>query len=309
MPSRVAASSALTVLARGNVGSKGAMPSRSRRSRTRRVVQACPSAGLHRIRLIVTATSRSGHWPPSLQMTYWAGVAIRRVSPSADARDAQLSVTTAVPMDRHNRLVGRVIAVEHDFPDQDVGNPLLGSGVGARSVPGGRQVAGERYQRCSINLRAPRDSGIVPGDAVLEIGDTLQRCVPAGFEFARHQTLSRVDDLVATGGQGGFITCFLKLPAERLSDLIVGLHRLIGSLDRGFDGVFRDGFDDLRSNSTINPDTADASAQPSAADVTVVAAALVAMSMAGLRAIAHPHRAAATGAAHKARQQCPTAAR
>ena len=61
MPSRVAASSALTVSARGSVGSKGAIPSRSQNSRTRTVVQACPSAGLHRIRFIVTATSRSGH--------------------------------------------------------------------------------------------------------------------------------------------------------------------------------------------------------------------------------------------------------
>jgi hypothetical protein len=32
-------------------------------------------------------------------------------------------------MDCHERLVGVVIAVEHDLLDQDVGDALLGSGV------------------------------------------------------------------------------------------------------------------------------------------------------------------------------------
>jgi hypothetical protein len=82
-------------------------------------------------------------------------------------------MTTAVPVDRNDRLVGRVIAVEYNFPDQDVGNALLRSGVRAWRVPGGRQVVGERHQRCAIGLRAPRDSVIVPGDAVLETGDAF----------------------------------------------------------------------------------------------------------------------------------------
>jgi hypothetical protein len=35
---------------------------------------------------------------------------------------------------------------------------------------------------------------------------------------------------------------------------------LIGSLDSGFDGVLLDGLGDLRRDSTINPNTADANA-------------------------------------------------
>jgi hypothetical protein len=54
-----------------------------------------------------------------------------------------------------------------------VGNALLCSGVRAWRVPGERQVVGERHQRCAIDLRAPRDSVIVPGDAVLETGDAF----------------------------------------------------------------------------------------------------------------------------------------
>jgi len=37
--------------------------------------------------------------------------------------------------DHHDRSVRRVIAVERDFPDQDVGNALRCSGVRARRVP------------------------------------------------------------------------------------------------------------------------------------------------------------------------------
>src|ERR1700675_3908305 len=147
----------------------------------------------------------------------------------------------------------------------------------------------------------------MPSDAVLEMGDPLQRRVPPGLEFARDQPFGRIDHLVAAGGPGGVVTRFLKLPAERLPDLVVGLHRLIGGLDRGFDGMFRDGLDDLCGDGTIDPDTADADAQPSA-DVTVVTAAMVAVSMARLRAIEHPHRPTAATAANQPGQQGATAA-
>jgi hypothetical protein len=40
----------------------------------------------------------------------------------------------------------------------------------------------------------------MPGDAILNMRDPLQGCVPAGLEFAGHQTLGRVDDLVTAGG-------------------------------------------------------------------------------------------------------------
>ena len=58
---RIEPTLALTVSTLAAVGSNGAMSKRSRSSRTRTVVHALPSAGLHRIRFIVLATSRSGH--------------------------------------------------------------------------------------------------------------------------------------------------------------------------------------------------------------------------------------------------------
>jgi hypothetical protein len=82
-------------------------------------------------------------------------------------------------MDLDERLVGRVVAVEHDFPDQDMGDPLLGSGVRARRIPCRRQIVGEHHQRRTIDRRAerhaeqrgrrdgrPRSSAVIPGAGV-----------------------------------------------------------------------------------------------------------------------------------------------
>jgi hypothetical protein len=118
-------------------------------------------------------------------------------------------------MDRNERLVGRIVAVEHDFPDQDMCDALLGSGLGPWRVPSRRQIAGKCHQGGTVNLGAPRRGGIMPGDAILDMGHLLQRRVPAGLELARDQTLGRIDELVAAAGQGGLITRFLKLAAQR----------------------------------------------------------------------------------------------
>ena len=163
-------------------------------------------------------------------------------------------------MDRDERLVGRVIAIEYDFSDQDMGDALLGSGVRPRRIPGRRQIAGERYQRGTVDLGAPCRDGIMPGDASLNMGHPLQRRVPAGLELARDQTLSRIDELVAAAGQGGLITRFLKLATQRLPDVVVGLHRLLGGLDGGVNCVFGNRLDDLRRDGAIDPDAADADA-------------------------------------------------
>src|SRR5882757_7251569 len=234
-------------------------------------------------------------------------MAVAGIASGSHARYAQYGVTPAVPMDCDERLVGRVVAVEHDFPDQDMSDPLLGSGIRARRIPGCRQITGERHQGRAIDLRAKRRGDIMSGNAILDMGDPLKRRVPSGLEFACNQTLGRVDHLVAAGGQGGIVTRFLKFPAERLPDLGVGLHRLIGRLDCGFDRVLRDSLDDLHGDGTIDPDAADADAQISA-DVTVVTAAMVAMRMAGLGAVEHPHRPATATAAYQSGQEGSTTA-
>jgi len=204
--------------------------------------------------------------------------------------------------------VDPTIAVEHYFPDEDMGDPLLCSGVRAGRIPGGRQIAGERNQRCAIDLWAKGSGNIVSGDAILKIGNPLQRRVPPGLEFARDQPLGRIDHFVAAGGQRGVITRFLKLPTKRLPDLAIGLLGLIGGLDCGVDRVFRNGFDDLSGDGTIDPYPSDTDAQPSA-DMTVVTPAVVTVGVPRPRPVEHPHRAAATAAAHQAGQQRSTAAR
>ena len=104
-------------------------------------------------------------------------------------------------MDRDERLVGRVVAAEHDSPDQDMSDPLLGSGISTRRMPCRRQITGERHQRRAIDLGAKRRGNIMPSDAVLKMGDPLQRRVPPGLQFARDQPFGRIDDLIAARRQ------------------------------------------------------------------------------------------------------------
>src|SRR3954452_8515370 len=100
----------------------------------------------------------------------------------------------------------------------------------------------------------------MPGDASLDMGHPLQRRVPAGLELTRNQTLRRIDELVAAAGQGRLIKRFLELPTQRLPDVVVALHRLLGGLDGGVNCVFGNRLDDLRRDGTIDPDAADADA-------------------------------------------------
>jgi hypothetical protein len=67
--------------------------------------------------------------------------------------------------------------------------------------PGGR--TGSDASCPDADLGAKRCGSIMPRDAILEMSDPLQSCVPAGFELARDQTLGRIDEFVASGGQGG----------------------------------------------------------------------------------------------------------
>jgi hypothetical protein len=47
-------------------------------------------------------------------------------------------------MDRDERLIGGVVAVEDDFSDQEMGDPLPGAGVLTRRVPRRREIPSER---------------------------------------------------------------------------------------------------------------------------------------------------------------------
>ncbi|WP_082365262.1 hypothetical protein [Bosea vaviloviae] len=68
MPKRCAVASTLIVVAAAAT-SNGAMPSRSRSSLARTVVQVPPSGARQRMRFNVTASSRSGQRPASLRIT------------------------------------------------------------------------------------------------------------------------------------------------------------------------------------------------------------------------------------------------
>jgi hypothetical protein len=117
-------------------------------------------------------------------------------------------------------------------------------------------------------------------DAFLKCGDALKGDVPPVLKFARDKTFRRIDGFVPSGGQRSIEACFLKFPTESLTDISVNASGLMDGPNRGFDGVPRDGLDDLRGDGLIDADATDADAQPSA-DMAIVSAAMITMGMTG----------------------------
>jgi hypothetical protein len=82
---------------------------------------------------------------------------------------------------------------------------------------------------------------------------------------------------------------------DRLPDLGTGTRGLLGGDDGRVDGMIRHGLQDLDGDSLVDTLAADADAQPGT-DVTIVAAALIAMRMARSRAVDAAHAGAVVGA-------------
>jgi len=91
---------------------------------------------------------------------------------------AQLGVTSAAPVDRHDRFIGRDSKVEHDILDAYARKPLLRSHIRTRRVPHGRQVMSKGHQRRTVNPWTRGRGLVYGGDSLLELSHTLERSVP-----------------------------------------------------------------------------------------------------------------------------------
>jgi hypothetical protein len=52
---------------------------------------------------------------------------VARIPPGLDARDANLGIASATPVNQQNGFVGGVVEFTHDFLNQNMDEPLLGS--------------------------------------------------------------------------------------------------------------------------------------------------------------------------------------
>ena len=87
-----------------------------------------------------------------------ARVPICRISAGSHASDTNLSVSTAIPMWCDGSLVGFIVKIDHDFLDQNAGESLPGSRLGARRVPRRRQIVRQWLKR-RFERRPDAESG------------------------------------------------------------------------------------------------------------------------------------------------------
>ena len=204
-------------------------------------------------------------------------------------------------MDHDHCLIGRLIQVEHDLLDEDAQQALFGPRVGAGRVSGGWEIVCEVHQRRSVDPRTHCGIGGETGDALLELGDALERSIPPRLQLSGEVALGRIDHVLAARRQRGVVARLRQFAAQRLADFVTGPCGLVCGPDGSLDGMPGDGFQRLCGHSLIDAHAANADA-PRGADVAVVAPALVAVDMAGLHAVGHRYRPAAAPAAHEAGQ-------
>ena len=122
---------------------------------------------------------------------------------SGCARAAQFGLASAVPINRDELLVDRIVAVEHEPDGSRIRIYVIrsfGPGVPPPRVLGPRQIAVRapsaprgRFRRSAAAVRHRW------GEAMVQIGQPLRRGVPAGREFARDRTLGGMSEDITMG--------------------------------------------------------------------------------------------------------------
>ena len=111
----------------------------------------------------------------------WARVAILGVAAGTYAGHAYFRVASADPVNRHNRLVGRLIQIDHDFLDEDVRSAVAWC---AAAVLGAFQTAGKS---CASAISASRSISGCDVMAVIQACDASARArrrVPGPYSTA-----------------------------------------------------------------------------------------------------------------------------
>ena len=73
-------------------------------------------------------------------------------------------------------------------------------------------------------------------DAVFDLVDTLQRLIPASFQFVRHEAIVRIGRIVLFLRSASRVPRGFQLPRPRVQDLILLMGRRVTRDDRGLDG-------------------------------------------------------------------------
>ena len=120
--------------------------------------------------------------------------------------------------------------------------------------------------------------------------------------------LGGIHQFVSTPGEGCFISRSFELPPDRVNDVFLRALNLLGSEDRGLLRTIGDSLEDLQGDRAVDPNAADADAQPGA-DMSVIAAALIAVGIAFAHPVEDAHHPSTASTSHQTGEQRASAAR
>jgi hypothetical protein len=118
----------------------------------------------------------------------------------------------------------------------------------------------------------------------------------------------RIYQFVSTSCQRCFIAGRFKFPLDGSDDVLLRALDLVRGKDCGFNCAIGDCLQHLQSNRAIDPHTSNADAK-SRTYMSIIASALIAMSVAFAHAVKDAHHSSTSAASHQAGEQCAAPAR
>ena len=158
------------------------------------------------------------------------------------------------------------------------------------------------HEQLTINLRALRRGRAQVLDPPLKLRNALQGAVPACLQFTCDMSLGGIDQLIASRCQRDFVVRRLQITFNSTNHLVAGRCLLTRGDDGGLNRMIRDCLKALQRNCPIDTHTADANAKPGA-DMTIIAAALVAVRITFAHAVKHTHHPPAAAAPHQTTEE------
>ena len=136
---------------------------------------------------------------------------------------------TALPADVNQELLGLGF-LDGNVLDEQPQHPLAVLGLGGGSMPYTRQIPGES-QHFRLLLGGGHASFLPQNfrGLLLEVLQLKQRIVPATLQCAGHQTLRRIDFLIAPLGECGFVLGTFEPHLPLAQDRLIACFQLLQS--------------------------------------------------------------------------------
>jgi hypothetical protein len=160
---------------------------------------------------------------------------VRGVLPASSSRQSQFRMHAAFPVNDQHDFGGVGRDIHDDFLNECPDEAFLQSDICVGIRPDGLEIRGQGFKRFSSGDHDVTATVHVLVDAVFDLVDTLQRLIPASFQFIRHEAIVRISRVVLFVRSASRVSRGFQLARPRVQDLVLLMGRRVTRHDRGLD--------------------------------------------------------------------------